>query len=135
MTKQNALLSLILLILSGQLIAAEYYGPDRDESGDIVPQPLGDACIAPLDEMRRTHMRMLMHKRDKTVHQGIRSKKASLTECINCHATPGANGKIARIDNDEHFCVSCHVAASVTIDCFECHADRPVAAFKQAGSQ
>lgn len=135
MTRLNTLLTLILLTLTTQLIAAEYYGASRDEAGNIVPAPVGDACIAPVDEMRRTHMSMLMHKRDQTVHEGIRTKKASLTECINCHATPGADGEIARIDSDQHFCASCHVAASVTIDCFECHADRPVSAFRQAGSQ
>ena len=126
---------MILLLFAAQISAVEYYGPDRDESGNIVPQPVGDACIAPLDEMRRTHMSMLMQKRDKTVHEGIRTKTASLTECINCHATPDKNGEIARIDSSEHFCASCHIAASVTIDCFECHADRPGLVFNQVKSE
>lgn len=132
---RRVLLLSLLLALCSQSFAADYIGPNRDDEGNIVPQPKGEACIAPLDEMRRTHMEMLLHKRDQTVHEGIRTKKASLTECINCHATPNEEGEIARVDSDEHFCSSCHVAVSVTIDCFECHADRPVSAFKQATSQ
>ncbi|MCP5011376.1 MAG: hypothetical protein GY942_15455 [Aestuariibacter sp.] len=85
--------------------------------------------------MRREHMHMLLHKRDQTVKLGIRTGKASLTECINCHVTPDAAGNVARIDSEQHFCSSCHVAASVSIDCFSCHADRPAAMFSQQVSQ
>lgn len=106
-------------------MAGDYFGPNRDTDGNIVPTPKGDACIAPIDEMRREHMSMLLHKRDQTMHEGIRTKKASLTECINCHVTADETGKVARIDDEQHFCASCHIAASVSIDCFECHADRP----------
>jgi len=125
----------LLLFVSSQVFAAEYFGPDRDEQGNIVPTPKGQACIAPIDEMRTSHMAMLLHKRDQTMRQGIRSKEASLTECINCHVTADANGHVARIDNEKHFCSSCHVAASVSIDCFECHADRPAAMFSQQVQQ
>ena len=119
---------LCLLLLAGvtQAMAGDYTGPNRDADGNIVPTPKGDACIAPVDEMRRDHMNMLLHKRDQTMHDGIRTKNASLVECINCHVTADKNGKVARIDDEAHFCASCHVAASVSIDCFECHADRPV---------
>ncbi len=125
----------VLLAWFSQVPAGEYFGPDRDDKGNIVPTPKGDECIAPIDEMRRTHMSMLLHKRDQTMHEGIRSKHASLTECINCHVTADTNGEVARIGSDKHFCASCHVAASVKIDCFECHADRPVALFGQAKTE
>ena len=35
------------------------------------------------------------------------------------------NNKYVRIDNDQHFCVSCHQYAAVSIDCFQCHRDIP----------
>ena len=124
-----------LLLTLPQVFAADYYGPDRDEHGNIVPTPKGLACIAPIEEMRTNHMTMLLHKRDQTVHQGIRTKKASLTECIECHVTPDTNGQVARIDSEQHFCSSCHVAASVKLDCFECHADRPASMFGQQVQQ
>ncbi len=41
------------------------------------------------------------------------------------HVEPNKDGEIAGIETDEHFCSSCHQYASVQIDCFQCHADRP----------
>jgi hypothetical protein len=107
------------------LSAADYSSPDRNAAGNIIPTPKGEVCVAPVEEMRRDHMTMLLHQRDKTVQQGIRDQQASLTECIDCHVTPDASGTIARSDDKSFFCSACHLAVSVKIDCFECHADRP----------
>lgn len=122
--------TLLLWSMSG-LATGQYTGPDRDASGNIVPTPKGEKCVEPTADMRRNHMEYLLHKRDKTMHQGIRTKQHSLVECINCHVTPAKDGNIARITDNKHFCASCHVSASVKLDCFECHADRPVEAFTQ----
>lgn len=82
-------------------------------------------CIQPNDEMRKNHMNYIMHERDETMHEGIRNEPGSLSACIDCHVEPNAQGDIAGIDTDEHFCTTCHTYASVQIDCFQCHADRP----------
>ena len=113
---------------------------DENTSGPFIPKAQrrfseAQGCVEPTEDMRANHMEYILDQRDATMYEGIRTRQYSLTECINCHATPGTDGNIARIDNEQHFCASCHVAASVTIDCFECHADRSVSAFKQAGSQ
>ncbi|MBC8210040.1 MAG: Hdr-like menaquinol oxidoreductase cytochrome c subunit [Gammaproteobacteria bacterium] len=113
------------------LASGQYTGPDRDANGNIVPTPKGEKCVEPTADMRANHMQYLLHKRDKTMYQGIRSKQHSLVECINCHATPANDGKIARVSESKHFCASCHLSVSVKLDCFECHADRPVSAFSQ----
>lgn len=123
----------ILLLWAGQSLAGEF-GPNRDDNGDIFPRPKGEACIEPVDVMRRDHMNLLLHKRDQTMYDGIRTKKASLNECIACHVTPDETGKVARADDEEFFCSSCHVAASVSIDCFDCHADRPLEMIENAKS-
>lgn len=125
------LVPVLLLWLSGSFAAGNYSGPNRDDNGNIVPIPKGQKCVEPTADMRANHMKYLKHKRDKTVHQGIRSKQHSLVECINCHATPDNDGRIARIHDDDkqHFCASCHASVSVKLDCFECHADRPVETF------
>lgn len=136
----TSFIALATLALSGQLFAesnfsgSDFSGPDRDAKGNIVPTPKGENCVEETSFMRKNHMDLLLHKRDETVHKGIRTKKHSLTECINCHATPDEDGKIARIlDADsKHFCSTCHAAVALSLDCFECHADRPVASFKQA---
>jgi hypothetical protein len=82
-------------------------------------------CIQPEDEMRRNHMEYILHERDETMHEGIRNEPESLANCINCHVQPNEKGEIDGIDSKEHFCNACHQYASVQIDCFQCHADRP----------
>ncbi|HQT29866.1 MAG TPA: hypothetical protein PLE48_03175 [Thiobacillus sp.] len=82
----------------------------------------GEQCVEDTDYMRRNHMDVLDHHRDKTVIEGIRTKKYSLKECINCHASE-KTGSVAK-DKDD-FCVSCHSYAAVKIDCFECHSTKP----------
>lgn len=127
------LLTLALLLGSvASFASGSFSGPNRDDNGNIVPTPKGETCVEPTADMRANHMQYLLHKRDKTMHQGIRTSKHSLVSCINCHATPGEDGKIARITDENHFCASCHRAVSVKLDCFECHADRPVSAFSQS---
>lgn len=82
----------------------------------------GERCVEDTDYMRRNHMKVLNHHRDKTVLEGIRTKKHSLKECINCHASE-KTGSVAKAKDD--FCVSCHSYAAVKIDCFECHSTKP----------
>lgn len=131
-----ALIGFSLLAFSGLASAASNYtGPDRDANGNITPTPKGEQCIEDTSYMRKNHMKLLLHKRDQTMHEGIRTKKASLKECIECHATPAENGKIDRVSSGKHFCASCHIAAAVTLDCFECHADRPVSAIKKSATE
>jgi len=94
--------------------------------GSRVPAPAvkiekGEQCVAPTDEMRRNHMNMILHQRDRTVHEGIRSVKHSLKNCINCHASPKTNSVLGK----DGFCESCHAYASVKLDCFECHSPSP----------
>jgi len=84
-------------------------------------------CIAPAEEMRRNHMEMLKHQRDRTLRHGIRGEKASLNECISCHASK-ATGSVLGKDG---FCQECHSYAAVKLDCWDCH--QPKAGFKAAG--
>ncbi len=99
---------------------------------DRVPLPTiapakGERCVEPTEVMRRDHMKFILHQRDETVHEGIRTKRHSLKECIDCHVTPGADGQTARVESREHFCNSCHSYAAVKIDCFQCHSSQPEA--------
>ncbi len=82
-------------------------------------------CIQPTEEMRKNHMNYIMHQRDITMHDGIRTENNSLTGCIDCHVEPDSEGNIADFHSKEHFCTTCHEYTSVQIDCFQCHADRP----------
>ena len=135
--KLTAINKLILLALfigfSPATIAAE---TESSSLGNVVtPQPVmptnAEQCVEPSEVMRREHMNYLFDQRDKTVVSGIRTKKYSLTGCIDCHAQPAADGKIVRAEDPEYFCTACHQYAAVKIDCFECHSDRPSAAARQ----
>jgi len=77
----------------------------------------GDACVAPTGEMRRNHMKFLLHQRDLTVHQGLREPRFSLKQCVDCHASRTTGSVLG----ENGFCASCHAYASVKLDCFECH--------------
>lgn len=83
----------------------------------VVKIEKGEACVAPTEEMRRDHMRMLLHQRDRTLRQGIRESRFSLKNCVDCHASRETGSVLGK----DGFCSSCHAYASVSMDCFECH--------------
>ena len=116
------------LVVSLFVFAAER---ESSEMGQVVlPEPklpmLATECVEPTDVMRREHMKFLLHQRDATVIDGIRTRKHSLTGCIDCHNPHPQNGQAVHYEDPEHFCAGCHLFTGVKIDCFGCHADRPV---------
>jgi hypothetical protein len=116
----SALAALVLAAFAGGAGAAEA-GP--------VPKPnivieRDGQCVAAPEVMRREHMNMLKHQRDRTVHEGIRTAQHSLKGCIDCHAN-AANGAVT--GQRDNFCQSCHAYAAVKLDCFECHSAKPSA--------
>ena len=100
-----------------------------------LPPAKGEQCVEPTEIMRRQHMNFLLHQRDRTVHEGIRTPQHRFTNCIGCHVLPDAEGRYARHTDAEHFCSGCHRFSAVKIDCFQCHADRPAAAFTAGRSR
>jgi len=115
-------LSLGLLLMSATLKADDSLLPVIPEAQSRVSEAQG--CVEPVEEMRKNHMKYILHQRDETVHQGIRTPQYSLEECINCHVSDAADAP--RYGDKGHICSSCHTYAAVNIDCFQCHADRPV---------
>jgi hypothetical protein len=82
----------------------------------------GDKCVEDTQYMRRNHMELLKHHRDKTMHQGIRTKQHSLKGCVECHAS-AKSGSVAAGKDD--FCAACHSYAGIKLDCWDCHATKP----------
>ena len=129
-TIRRAVTALMLAIVGTAFVAGA-----GAQAADGVPLPVlvkaikGAACVEPLPVIRREHMTFLMHQRDDTVHEGIRTPRHSLTGCIDCHAAKDAAGRWVRIDAPGQFCASCHAYVSVKIDCFGCHAALPAVAF------
>ena len=127
-----SLITLLLSLLLGVYtpgMAADGTSDADSAGGPFIPKAQRrysdtQGCVEPTGEMRKNHMEYILDQRDATVHEGIRTKQYSLDECINCHVSDAPDAP--RVDSEKHFCNSCHTFASVSIDCFQCHADRPV---------
>lgn len=112
----------ITIGLLAALLAIAGFADTSARQSARVPLPVvkieqGDACVAPVAEMRRDHMKMLLHQRDRTMREGVRTTRFSLKNCVECHASR----KTGSVLGEEGFCSSCHAYASVKMDCFECH--------------
>lgn len=119
------------MIVAGGMSAAIAVGAAEDRKPSRVPQPnvnivYGDKCVEPTEDMRRNHMKYILHQRDATMHQGIRGTKHSLKGCINCHADPETNSVLG----EDGFCQACHTYAAVKMDCFGCHTHKREPDFK-----
>jgi hypothetical protein len=125
MIKQSLVVILVTGLLLGMVMpgyAGDSLLPDIPQAQDRYSDTQG--CVEPTAEMRKNHMEYILHQRDETMYRGIRTRQYSLAECINCHVSDAPDAP--RISSEEHFCNSCHTYAAVSIDCFQCHADRPV---------
>ncbi len=112
----HALLRLVVLLLvAGTALAA---GTSSLAPTPAVPE---GKCVEDTAFMRRNHMELLKHHRDRTVHEGIRTTQHSLANCVSCHADK-ATGRVT--GSKDAFCEGCHDYAAVKLDCFECHTDR-----------
>ncbi len=121
----------LITVFTVVLLAGAFAAAPED-----IPPPRGKydektLCVEPVEIMRRKHFDFILDHRDETVIRGIRTKQYSLTGCIDCHITPDAQGEYARYSEETHFCANCHQFAAVTIDCFQCHADRPGEAIRK----
>ena len=112
----------LIVALAGSALAAD--APSTRVPLPGVAAPAEGKCVEDTAFMRRNHMRLLVHQRDRTVHEGIRTVKHSLANCVSCHASK-ETGRVT--GSNDAFCEGCHRYAAVKLDCFECHADRPSA--------
>jgi len=119
----------LVILVTGLLLGTVMTGYAGDSLLPEIPTAQArysdvQGCVEPTAEMRRNHMKYILHQRDETMHEGVRTTQYSLVECINCHVSDAPDAP--RVSSEEHFCNSCHSYAAVSIDCFQCHADRPV---------
>ena len=118
----------IFLMLSAVALTA-FSEASAEGLGPFIPEAKGEQCVEPTQVMRERHWEFILHQRDETVHKGIRTARHSLKNCLECHVQPDEDGRHPRASEPTHFCTSCHVFAGIRIDCFECHADRPLEAY------
>jgi len=109
-----------VLFLLGQMTSPALAG------GPIIPKAVtGPEHAEGNSYWRINHMNLLLHDRDQTMRFGDREVKASLKECVTCHAVDGAEGTPVSVQSDKHFCRVCHDYAYVKVDCFSCHNSKP----------
>ncbi|MBK7791386.1 MAG: hypothetical protein IPJ62_01980 [Betaproteobacteria bacterium] len=93
-------------------------------------------CVEETGYMRRNHMDLLRHHRDRTVREGIRTTRHSLAGCVDCHADPQTRSVVGRnAAGRAGFCAGCHRYVAVQLDCFDCHATQPAAGVAAAGAR
>ena len=77
-----------------------------------------------LAEIRKMHPEFLLHKRDRTLRHGVRTRRDSLKECVDCHSTTKNDTHIP-INAPDQFCSTCHQKVGTSLDCFACHRTTP----------
>jgi len=117
----------LLVALLAALAAGWAFAAGRTAKPAVVIEKPGN-CVEATEVMRRDHMKLLLHQRDRTTREGIRTRPHSLTGCIDCHAS----AKTGSVLGEQGFCQSCHAYAGVTLDCWECHT--PKARAQTAGA-
>jgi len=134
---KSSLALLAVLLCAPALLPVSAGEVASSSLGEVaVPEPAkpagAEACVEPVEVMRREHMNFLLHQRDETVLDGERGSKYSLVGCMDCHNPSDSAETAVRYPDPEHFCAGCHLYASVRIDCFECHADRGLGELQQS---
>jgi hypothetical protein len=125
MPKHLRLVAPALIAVLGLLAVPAAHADDTITAGGV-PLPTiktykGKHCVMPTPIMRRRHFEFILHQRKETMHEGIRTKKFLLTNCVDCHANPKTHSVLGK----NGFCSDCHEYAAVHIDCFSCHSDKP----------
>jgi len=122
--KLHLILTSLVLAAGLALASSASLAHEKEGLSGRVPMPVhhintdkGDECVQPEEVMRRDHMKLILHQRDKTMHEGIRTTQYSLKNCVDCHA----DAKTGSVLGKDGFCESCHAYAAVKLDCFECH--------------
>jgi hypothetical protein len=119
--KWVVLLSAIVVLLLSTAVMSESSVVTKGSKAEGM-----DSCIIEsTDMMRRNHMEYLKHDRVATVRDGVRDTKASLAECVDCHAAKDEHGESIPVNAEGQFCESCHHYTAVSVSCFQCHRTVP----------
>lgn len=118
---QFLLIGLGLGLITISMASGKLTGSDRE----IPRAVMGESCVEPVEVMRREHMALLFHQRDRTMYAGERDAGHSLTGCLSCHTRKNAQGEYIPVNAPGQFCEECHAYTALKMDCFDCHATTP----------
>ncbi|MGV6809263.1 MAG: hypothetical protein ACWA5U_05250 [bacterium] len=131
--------TLKIILLAGMMLAMLQACTKNVPEPDLTAaKAKSEHCMISEDtaEVRKNHYAYILHQRDETMYDGIRTEQYSLKACVNCHVPEvGSDGKkvhyskahdhAGEYSSDTHFCATCHEYTAVKIDCFQCHRDTP----------
>ncbi|NYT27266.1 sulfur reduction protein DsrJ [Candidatus Thiodubiliella endoseptemdiera] len=120
---------LLIIFLTLSLNSVFAYDGDKhvnlgDKATELKEEGRSRDIHPSLSEIRKMHPAFLMHKRDKTLRQGVRSKRNSLKQCVDCHSAT-KNDEYVPVNAPDQFCSTCHQKVGTSLDCFSCHRTTP----------
>ncbi len=115
----------ISLFMSSVFAHADNHMNIGDRAQELKDEGKSEEIHPDLREIRMMHPSFLNHKRDKTLRQGIRTKRNSLKACVNCHSATDKQDEFVPINQDGQFCSTCHQKVGTSLDCFSCHRTTP----------
>lgn len=119
------LLAVLALIANLSIVPLSVALADQNVPFPTIAKGLGEAHPEGNEAIRKNHPTLLSHQRDETMRQGKRPLKESLKACLACHQVRDNSGDVVGKDDPRFFCTACHSYTATTIDCFQCHNDRP----------
>ncbi len=129
----NRLLIVFLtLVLTGMFAHADHHIPNLGEKATEFKNDDKEAHKRPnmshaasLIMQRKMHPELLLHKRDKTLRQGVRGGYVQLKKCVECHTSVDESGEYIPVNSADQFCSTCHKKVGTSLDCFSCHRTTP----------
>ncbi len=123
--EQSLQFCIALILVVSTTVFAHGAGEEDKGFGNSKAGEHGAVCVRPGSEMRRIHMDLILHQRDKTVRKGMRDTTDSLKKCIACHVKYDAQHNPIPVNAEDQFCSHCHQEVAAQLDCFECHSTVP----------
>ncbi len=129
---QRLLIVFLSLMLGSAFAHTDHHGlnlgkkaTELKDSGKKAHKRPNMSHTASLILQRKMHPDLLVHKRDKTLRQGVRGGSVQLKKCVECHASVDEHDEYIPINAPDQFCSTCHQKVGVSLDCFSCHRTTP----------
>ncbi len=126
------LIVFLSVLLSSVFVQADHHIPNLGEKatefkddGEEAHKREGMSHAASLILQRKMHPELLLHKRDKTLRQGVRGGYVQLKKCVECHTSVDESGEFIPVNAPDQFCSTCHQKVGTSLDCFSCHRTTP----------
>ena len=122
---KHVLVIFISLIFTSLIAHSDNHINIGDKAQVLKDEGKSEEIHPDLKEIIIMHPEFLLHKRDKTLRQGVRTESNSLKACVDCHSSTDTKNEYISINQQDQFCSTCHKKVGVSLDCFSCHRNTP----------